>query len=101
MMFGADARAITVSSTKGVTGQCLGAAGAIEAAFTVLAVHEGIIPTANYETPDPACRVDYTPRAPRQRRLRAALSNTFGFGGQNACLAFTQITFEGVCWTVR
>jgi 3-oxoacyl-[acyl-carrier-protein] synthase II len=91
-VFGEAARRISISSTKGVTGHCLGAAGAIEAAFTALAVRDGVAPpTANYSTPDPACRLDYTPRAARTRSIRCALSNSFGFGGQNACLAFRQI----------
>jgi 3-oxoacyl-[acyl-carrier-protein] synthase II len=90
-VFGAHARKLAVSSTKGVTGHCLGAAGAIEAVFTVLALRDGVVPpTANYSTPDPECRLDYTPNTPRQRRIRYALSNSFGFGGQNACLAFRE-----------
>ena len=88
-VFGEHASQVSVSSTKGVTGHCLGAAGGIEAVYTVLAVSRSVVPpTANYETPDPACRLDYTPGGPRERPIRYALSNSFGFGGQNACIAF-------------
>jgi len=88
-VFAEHARQLSVSSTKGATGHCLGAAGAIEAIYTVLAVRDGIVPpTTNYETPDPQCRLDYTPKSARKRRLRYALSNSCGFGGQNACIAF-------------
>jgi 3-oxoacyl-[acyl-carrier-protein] synthase II len=78
---------IPVSGTKGATGHCLGAAGAVEAAFTVLAVNRDIVPpTINYETPDPACDVDCVPNEARQLPVRVALSNSFGFGGHNAVL---------------
>ncbi len=88
-VLGEHAKTVSISSTKGVTGHCLGAAGGIEAVFTVLAVHHGLVPpTANYATPDPACPLDYTPDGPRERSIRYALSNSFGFGGQNACVAF-------------
>jgi 3-oxoacyl-[acyl-carrier-protein] synthase II len=88
-VFGQHAREISISSTKGVTGHCLGAAGAIEAVYTTLAVHQGVIPpTANLRTPDPNCRLDYTPNEPRQRKIRYAISNSFGFGGHNACIGF-------------
>lgn len=89
MVLGDHAKQVAISSTKGVTGHCLGAAGGIEAVYTVLAIQHGIVPpTANYETPDPACRLDYTPHKPRERKIRYALSNSCGFGGQNACLVF-------------
>lgn len=89
LVFGPDAERISISSTKGATGHCLGAAGGIEAVYTVLATYHGVVPpTANYEHPDPSCRLDYTPCAPRERTIRYALSNSAGFGGQNACLAF-------------
>lgn len=89
MVLGEHARKCAISSTKGVTGHCLGAAGAIEAVYTVLAIVHGIVPpTANLERPDPSCRLDYTPKESRKRRIRFALSNSCGFGGQNACLAF-------------
>ncbi len=78
---------LPVSATKGATGHCLGAAGAVEAAFTVLAVNRDIVPpTINYETPDPDCDVDCVPNEARQLPVRVALSNSFGFGGHNAAL---------------
>jgi 3-oxoacyl-[acyl-carrier-protein] synthase II len=88
-VFGADARRIPVSSTKSMTGHLLGAAGGIEAVFTVLALEHGIIPpTTNYEHPDPECDLDCVPNTARRTNLAAALSNSFGFGGTNACLIF-------------
>ncbi len=88
-VFGDHAKALSISSTKGATGHCLGAAGGIEAVYSVLAIREGVVPpTANYQTPDPTCPLDYTPREPKQRAIRVALSNSSGFGGQNGCLAF-------------
>jgi beta-ketoacyl-acyl-carrier-protein synthase II len=78
-----------VTSTKGVVGHTLGAAGAIEAAFTVLAVEHGLIPpTANLDSQDPEIEIDVVVKEARQRRIGVALSNSFGFGGQNAVLAF-------------
>ena len=78
---------IPVSGTKGATGHCLGAAGALEAAFTVLTVNRDIVPpTINYQTPDPACDVDCVPNEARELPVRVALSNSFGFGGHNAVL---------------
>jgi 3-oxoacyl-[acyl-carrier-protein] synthase II len=83
------ARSIPISSIKGATGHCLGAAGAVEAIATVLAVHEDVVPpTINYETEDPACDLDYVPNVSRQERVRVALSNSFGFGGHNAVIVF-------------
>lgn len=80
---------LAVSSTKSMTGHALGAAGGIEAVFSVLALKEGTIPpTINYETPDPECDLDYVPNAPRKAEIEYALSNSFGFGGTNACLIF-------------
>ena len=82
-----NARRIPVSSTKGATGHCLGAAGAIEAIFTTLAVKEGVLPpTINYESPDPACDLDYIPNESRQVEISVGVSNSFGFGGHNACI---------------
>ena len=76
-----------VSSTKGATGHCLGASGAIEAIACILAVRDGIVPpTINYEDPDPECDLDYIPNESRKTDVRIALSNNFGFGGHNACL---------------
>ena len=86
--FGVEAKRMPISSTKSNTGHMLGAAGAVEAAATVLALHEGVVPpTINLETPDPECDLDYVPEGPRPVRAEVALSNSFGFGGQNACLA--------------
>jgi 3-oxoacyl-[acyl-carrier-protein] synthase II len=83
------ARSIPVSSTKGATGHCLGAAGAVEAAVTVLALRDDAVPpTINYESPDPACDLDCVPNESRRLPVRVALSNSFGFGGHNAVLAF-------------
>jgi 3-oxoacyl-[acyl-carrier-protein] synthase II len=87
--FGAHADRLMVSSTKGVTGHLLGAAGGIEAVATCLALHRGVVPpTANLENPDPACDLDHVPLTAREVPIRAALSNGFGFGGTNAVLAF-------------
>jgi len=78
---------IPVSGTKGATGHCLGAAGAIEAMFTTLAVHEGMLPpTINYDTPDPDCDLDYVPNVARKADVEIAVNNSFGFGGHNACV---------------
>jgi 3-oxoacyl-[acyl-carrier-protein] synthase II len=83
------ARVTPVSSTKGATGHCLGAAGAVEAIFTILAVQRGILPpTINYETPDPECDLDYIPNEARPQQLEIGVSNSFGFGGHNACVVF-------------
>lgn len=92
-VFGQHARRVPVSSTKGVTGHCLGAAGGIEAAFTVQAIHHGLAPpTANLSIPDPECDLDYIPGQARERPIRCAISNSFGFGGQNSCLAFRRLS---------
>jgi len=78
-----------VSSTKGATGHCLGAGGAIEAIFTVFAVQRGVLPpTINYETPDPTCDLDYIPNESRPQQIEIGVSNSFGFGGHNACVVF-------------
>ncbi len=88
-VFGEHAKKLMVSSTKSMTGHLLGAAGGIEAAFTVLALRDGIIPpTINYETPDPDCDLDYVPNEARESRPSVAISNSFGFGGTNAVLVF-------------
>ena len=72
-----------------MTGHLLGAAGAIEAAVSVLAIHDSILPpTINYQTPDPACDLDYIPNHARKAEVEYALSNSFGFGGTNAALLF-------------
>ncbi|MGB2874938.1 MAG: beta-ketoacyl-ACP synthase II [Gaiellaceae bacterium] len=82
-----NARKTPVSSTKGATGHCLGAAGAVEAMFTILAVNRGVLPpTINYEEPDPACDLDYIPNEAREADVRVGVSNSFGFGGHNATI---------------
>jgi 3-oxoacyl-[acyl-carrier-protein] synthase II len=87
--FGAHAYKLAVSSTKSMTGHLLGAAGGIEAVFTVLAIHRNMLPpTINYVNPDPDCDLDYVPNEPREARVNYALSNSFGFGGTNAALLF-------------
>ncbi|MDQ3531105.1 MAG: beta-ketoacyl-ACP synthase II [Actinomycetota bacterium] len=87
--FGTEAKRIPISSTKSQTGHLLGAAGAIEAAAVVLALQKGIVPgTNNLDKPDPECDLDYVPEGPREVKPGLALSNSFGFGGQNSCLAF-------------
>jgi 3-oxoacyl-[acyl-carrier-protein] synthase II len=86
---GPESKRIPVSSTKSNTGHMLGAAGAVESAVSVLAIERGVIPpTINLESPDPECDLDCVAEGPREARLRLVLSNSFGFGGQNACLAF-------------
>jgi 3-oxoacyl-[acyl-carrier-protein] synthase II len=92
-VFGARAKDISVSSTKGVTGHCLGAAGGIEAIFTIKAITDSLIPpTANFTTPDPDCApLDYTVKGAIKRKVKIALSNSFGFGGTNACIAIKAI----------
>jgi 3-oxoacyl-[acyl-carrier-protein] synthase II len=86
-VFGAHAREMAVGSTKSMTGHLLGAAGGLETAIAALAVHEGWIPpTINQEHPDPECDLDCVPNVARQRTVRLALNNSFGFGGTNATL---------------
>jgi nodulation protein E len=88
-VFGAHADKIGVSSTKSMHGHALGAAGALEAIATILALHHGILPpTANFNERDPECDLDYIPNQPRALRVAAALSNSFAFGGLNAVVAF-------------
>jgi len=88
-VFGEHAARIAVSSTKSMTGHTLGAAGAIESAYTVLAIlNHAIPPTINYEYPDPECDLDYVPNRSRPARIRLALKNSFGFGGTNTTVAF-------------
>ncbi|MGI9204281.1 MAG: beta-ketoacyl-ACP synthase II [Woeseiaceae bacterium] len=87
--FGASAANLAVSSTKSCTGHLLGAAGAVEAIFSVLAIRDGILPpTINLENPDAACDLDYVPNTAREATVRTAISNSFGFGGTNASLVF-------------
>jgi 3-oxoacyl-[acyl-carrier-protein] synthase II len=84
-----NARRTPISSTKGSTGHCLGAAGAVEAMFTILAIRDGKLPpTINQEVEDPECDLDYIPNVARDADVRVAVSNSFGFGGHNACVVF-------------
>jgi 3-oxoacyl-[acyl-carrier-protein] synthase II len=92
-VFGENARRLSVSSTKSMTGHLLGAAGGLEAAATALAVARGIIPpTINYEECDPTCDLDFVPNQARAQAVTAALSNSFGFGGHNVTLAVRRVT---------
>ncbi len=93
-VFGEHAKRLWVSSTKSMTGHLLGAAGSVEAVFSVMALWEQVAPpTINYDTPDPDCDLDYVPNEARKGRIRAVLSNSFGFGGTNASLLFRR--YEG------
>jgi len=85
--FGPHAAKLNVSASKSMLGHMIGAAGAVETAITALSLHEGLItPTINYDNPDPACDLDYVANQARKRPVRAALSNSLGFGGMNASL---------------
>lgn len=91
-VFGERAYRIPVSSTKSMTGHLLGAAGGVEAIFSVLAIHRGMVPpTINLDHPDPECDLDYVPGKPRPTAVSVALSNAFGFGGVNSCLLFKRL----------
>jgi 3-oxoacyl-[acyl-carrier-protein] synthase II len=91
---GSHAYKVPISSTKSMLGHLMGAAGAVEAIVAVLTIREGIIhPTINYHHPDPVCDLDYVPNVARKAKVRTAISNSFGFGGHNACVAFRK--YEG------
>ena len=91
-VFGDHAYKLAVSSTKSMTGHLLGAAGGVEAIYSILAIHHGIIPpTINFTTPDPACDLDYVPNEARKKKITTALSNSFGFGGTNGVIIFKEM----------
>lgn len=91
-VFGAHASKLMVSSTKSMTGHLLGAAGGVEAVYTLMSMQNGIAtPTINYQEPDPECDLDFVPNTPREARISCALSNSFGFGGTNATLLFRKV----------
>jgi len=90
-VFADHARSVPISSTKSMTGHLIAAAGATELITCIEAIRRGVLPpTINYETPDPECDLDYIPNKPRERRVRHALSNSFGFGGQNIALVVSR-----------
>ena len=90
-VFGETAYQVPISSTKSMTGHCMGATGALEAIFSVKAIHDNIIPpTIHYETPDPQCDLDYVPNQAREKDVKIVVSNSFGFGGHNAVLVIRE-----------
>ena len=92
-VFGDHSRSISMSSTKSAIGHLLGAAGAVEAIFSVLAINNGIVPpTLNLDNPSEGCDIDLVPHTPKERKVRAVLSNSFGFGGTNASLVFKAVS---------
>ena len=94
-VFGAHAKKLAVSSTKGATGHMLGAAGAVEMTACALAIHHGVVPpTINYQVPDPECDLDYVPNTAREMKVNVIINNSFGFGGHNASIAAKK--FRGV-----
>jgi 3-oxoacyl-[acyl-carrier-protein] synthase II len=92
-VFGEHAKTVSISSTKSMTGHLLGGAGAVEMAACALAIRDGVIPpTINLENPDPECDLDYTPKVAKEKKVRVAVNNSFGFGGHNATLVATEFT---------
>jgi 3-oxoacyl-[acyl-carrier-protein] synthase II len=92
-VFGDFAKKVTISSTKSMTGHILGGAGAVEMAACALSIQNGVIPpTINLENPDPQCDLDYTPNVAKEKKVRVAMNNSFGFGGHNATLIATEFT---------
>jgi 3-oxoacyl-[acyl-carrier-protein] synthase II len=91
-VFKDKAKKLMISSTKSMTGHALGAAGGLEAVYSLLAMERGAVPpTINYQTPDPECDLDYVPNTARDAKVGVALSNSFGFGGTNATLLFRKV----------
>jgi 3-oxoacyl-[acyl-carrier-protein] synthase II len=91
--FGVHACKVAISSTKSMTGHMLGAAGGVEAVFSLLALRDQVAPpTINLDNPDPACDLDYVPHTTREMKIEVVLSNSFGFGGTNGCLIFKKFT---------
>jgi 3-oxoacyl-[acyl-carrier-protein] synthase II len=91
-VFGKHARKVAISSTKSMTGHLLGASGGVEASVSILAIRDGVVPpTVNLDTPDPECDLDYVPNKARRMEVNCTLSNSFGFGGTNACLLFKKL----------
>ena len=92
-VFGEEADDVAISSTKSMTGHLLGAASGIEAVVSVLAIDRNVVPpTINLDFPDPECDLDYVPNRSRDLDVKAVLTNSFGFGGVNGCLVFTEFT---------
>jgi 3-oxoacyl-[acyl-carrier-protein] synthase II len=92
MALGERARTVPMSSTKSMTGHLLGAAGGVEAIFSILAIRDQYVPpTINLDEPDPECDLDYVANVGRAARVDLAISTSFGFGGHNACLAFAAV----------
>ncbi len=92
-VFGERAKSLWISSNKSMIGHLLGASGAVECVATILTIRNGVVPpTINYRTPDPECDLDCVPNTARERRVKAAISNSFGFGGHNACLCLTDFS---------
>jgi 3-oxoacyl-[acyl-carrier-protein] synthase II len=92
LAFGDAAKGVVVSSTKSMTGHLLGGAGGIESVFTVLALHDQVVPpTINLTNPDPECDLDYCPNEARKMKIDVAVKNNFGFGGTNGTLVFRRV----------